>query len=454
MKKVIKNARLYDKQEEKKNIVMEGDEITAILPLSDATVEGMQLIYDAAGAYVFPGFIDVHVHFNDPGRCDWEGFPTGSTAAVAGGVTTVVDMPLNCHPSVIDMITLKNKQNHLRGRSYCNYGLWAGITANNVHQEKELEQMALAGIVGFKGFLSESGIEDFPYLDEASLSSAMKYCAQLNTVLALHAEWENDIAPLEKRLRAAGRTDVRAFLESRPVEAELSAINRVIEIAGKYGTKIHVVHVSHPEVVALLQQAKASGIDVFIETCPHYLLFHEEDFIQQGPVLKCAPPLRSRDSVEGLWECIDRGWIDSIGSDHSPCLPSMKDRGKENIWLAWGGIQGVQFGNQAFISEGVRRQLSLSKLVPLLTSNLASRFDLLKNEGEISEGKQANFVIYQTQRTKYVRKDDLLFRHKFSPYVGMEFQGEIQATIVNGSLSYEREKGMLGNLMGERLSPR
>lgn len=449
MRKAIINGQVFDGSNFlKQTIITEKSLIQDVVAPDCPSADNLPVLYDAKGAYVSPGFIDSHVHFNDPGREEWEGFPSGSSAAVAGGITTVFDMPLNSSPSANNAFTLKEKKLALHGRSYTNYGLWGGITANVAGNEAELEAMVDTGIVGFKAFLSESGIDDFQRLDDSALKSAMKYCSKADVLLALHAESEDIISQASAGL-VNTRRDYQAFLESRPLEAEMKAVEQSLEKAAKFGTKLHIVHVSHPDVATLINTAKKSGVDVSLETCPHYLLFTDEDFRQNGPALKCAPPLRSVESVEGLWEHIANGTIDFISSDHSPCPLSMKLIGEDNIWHAWGGIQGVQFGTTAFISEAVRRGLPLSQIIPLLTSNTADRFPTLQSQGKISAGMKANFTIYDPDIKKIVKKQDILFRHSYSPYVGLEIDGDIKATIVNGEIVYNNKEGIVGNAVGK-----
>jgi len=450
LKQIIKNGQIFDGTNFSfKTIIVEDGLIQAVVPPDTYGLEDIPVLYDAKGAQVLPGFIDVHVHFNDPGRVEWEGFPTGSAGAAAGGITTVFDMPLNSHPSANNAVTIAAKKKALQQRSFTNYGLWAGMTADVANKEAELNAMLETGVVGFKGFLSDSGIDDFQRLDKKTLASAMKYCAQSNSLLALHAEWEETLD--NYRVDPTKQINYRDFLHTRPVEAEIDAVTQALEEACKYGTKIHIVHVSHPNVVDLIQEAKKSGVDVSLETCPHYLLFNEEDFLREGAWLKCAPPLRNRESVEGLWSDIINGRIDFISSDHSPCPISMKPAGEKDIGQAWGGIQGIQFGSTSFISEAKNRGLSLKDVLPLLTSNVAKRFPVLHKQGEITPGFEANLTIYDSDAQILLRKQDILFRHKYSPYIGKEIEGEIIATVVNGHIVYDRQTGMTQNRDGRDL---
>ncbi|PYZ94741.1 allantoinase AllB [Salipaludibacillus keqinensis] len=444
MRKRLINGQVFDgEQFLPKEIVIENGIIQSIEDPHHAERDHPVLL-DVKGAMVLPGFIDPHVHFNDPGRADWEGFPTGSSGAAAGGITTVFDMPLNSHPSANTSTVLNKKKQALQGRSYTNYGLWAGMTADVVDHEKELEAMIDCGVVGFKGFMSDSGIDDFKRLNRSALFQAMKFCAQSNSLLALHAEWEETLS----RSSYLQKQSPRSFLDSRPVKAEMDAVKLAMEAAAKYGTKVHIVHVSHPDVVDIIQTAKKSGVDATLETCPHYLLFNEEDFIREGPLLKCAPPVRDSESVEGLWDRIGAGQIDFISSDHSPCPPSMKLAGVKDIRDSWGGIQSVQFGTTAFLSEAKKRGLSLSNVLPLLTSNISKRFPPLQTQGEIKVGMEAHFAIYEPAQVTLIEKQDILFRHNYSPYVGKQIEGRISHTIVHGEVVFDRPFGMIGPFVG------
>src|SRR4051794_9014311 len=230
---------------------------------------------DASGCLVVPGFIDAHVHFNDPGRTDWEGIETGSRAAAIGGTTTIFDMPLNCSPSVTTVKNLYNKIEYLTSKSFIDYALWGGMTGNSVSNKEELAQMS-KGIIAWKAFMSESGIDDFPFVSPDQLNKAMKIAAQHNKILALHAEWEEEINNLTTFYKKdIGIDDCKAFLASRPISAEEQAVSYALEAAAKYGTTVHFVHISSARVVKLIQQAKKSGINVTVETCPHYLIFDE-----------------------------------------------------------------------------------------------------------------------------------------------------------------------------------
>ncbi|WHY01556.1 allantoinase AllB [Neobacillus sp. DY30] len=415
------------------------------------TENNVQLI-DASGCLVVPGFMDAHVHFNDPGRTDWEGIETGSRAAAIGGTTTIFDMPLNCSPSVTTVKNLHNKIKYLTSKSFIDYALWGGMTGNSVSCNDELSQMS-EGIIAWKAFMSESGIEDFPFVTPGQLNLAMKIAADQNKILALHAEWEEEIKNLTTLYKKQNDLNERkAFLASRPISAEEKAVRYALEAAAKYGTSVHFVHISSARVVELIQQAKNTGINVTVETCPHYLLFDEEDFLNTGAILKCAPPLRPREEVEGLWECIKNGWIDTIGSDHSPCLYSMKN--KDSIWEAWGGIQGVQFTWLALLDEALKRKIPLKEILPLGTANVADRFGIGGRKGRIQPGLDADLVLLSLDEITIADQQSIAFRNQFSPYEDRKFLLKVKKTILRGKIIYDDQTGVIQEKFGQYIQPR
>lgn len=395
-------------------------------------------IIDASGCLVVPGFIDAHVHFNDPGRTAWEGMETGSRAAAIGGTTTIFDMPLNCKPSVTSLQSLVYKKRYLSSLSYVDYALWGGMTGDTI-QSQEFTRMG-EGIIAWKAFMCESGIEDFKMVSYEELKQAMKIAKEQNKILALHAESEDEINKLTSFYKQTRINDRIAYLNSRPISVEEKAVSNALELVAAYGTSVHFVHISSSRVIELIQQAKKSGVNVTVETCPHYLVFDDQDFIRQGPILKCAPPLRSQEEVEKLWDCINRGWVDTIASDHSPCLYSMKLT--NSIWDAWGGIQGVQYTWLALLDQALKRKISLSRILPLGTANVADRFGLAGRKGRILPGMDADLVLIALDEQTHVDQKSMAFRNPFSPYENLTFQLKIKKTILRGKVIYDDQIGV------------
>src|SRR4051812_35898353 len=357
---------------------------------------------DAAGLHVLPGAVDAHVHFNDPGRADWEGFETGTAAAAAGGTTTVVDMPLNAKPPTIDAAAFDRKRAAADGRALCDYALWGGLVPGNVER---VEELAARGVVGFKAFMSETGMPEFARADDLTLYEGMRAAARVGLPVAVHAESEAITSALAARARREGRTGVRDYLASRPAIAEVEAIARALLFAEETGCSLHVVHVSTGRGLALIAEARRRGVDVTAETCPHYLLFDEEDVQTLGALAKCAPPLRPRGEVESLWSALAGGDVQIVASDHSPAPPEMK-RG-EDFFRIWGGISGCQALLTALISAGhVERGLPLSLLASVLAESPARRLRLA-DKGRLAPGYDADLVLIDLHDRHLVAYEDL-----------------------------------------------
>ena len=318
---------------------------------------------DARDLTIFPGVIDAHVHFNEPGRTDWEGFASGSRAAAAGGTTTVFEMPLNAHPPTTNRKNFELKRAAAEASSLVDFGLWGGLVPGNL---SDLEALRDCGVVGLKAFMCNSGIGDFESVDAKTLRAGMKRAAALDLLVAVHAESEEMTSALTGAARAAGKKEVRDYLESRPIAAELEAIRVAIDLAAETGCRLHIVHVSCGSGVALVADARSRGIDVTCETCPHYLVLTERDMEQLGAVAKCAPPLRSSDDQRQLRDRLSD--ITTIGSDHSPSPPEMKQR--DNFFDVWGGISGCQHLLPLLLGAGVPQE----EIRRLTSGDVASRF--------------------------------------------------------------------------------
>ena len=382
---------------------------------------------DARGLHVLPGVVDAHVHFNEPGRTDWEGIATGSRAFAAGGGTTFVDMPLNSSPVTVDGPSFDLKLAAMRASSLTDFALWGGLVPGNLDQ---LPELAARGVMGFKAFMSNSGLAEFDATDDLTLLEGMRVAAQLGLPVAVHAESDSITGALSSRLRAAGKTGIRDYLTSRPVIAELEAISRAILLAEETGCTLHIVHISSGRGVALAAQARARGVNVTLETCPHYLAFTDDDFERLGAVLKCAPPVRDRLERDHLWSHAIAGEIDIIGSDHSPAPPEMKT--SSNFFAIWGGISGVQSTLSVLLSEGVQaRGLPLDLVTKMLASRPAERFKF-SHKGKLELGFDADFCLVDLTKSFTLEPEALLYRHTQSPYLGQTFTGVIQRTVSRG----------------------
>lgn len=437
------------------HVVLEGDvrpldigiRDGVIAEVSECIEEGRHMV-DASGLTVMPGMIDIHVHFNEPNREEWEGFRTGSRMMAAGGVTTYFDMPLNGNPPTTTAANLIQKQALAQGNSHVDYALWGGLVPGNEH---ELEGMAEHGVVGFKAFMSSSGSE-FGRADETTLYRGMKAISRLNKILALHAESEAITQELMQEKLSKGLVSVRDYVESRPPLAELEAVQRALLYAEETGCPLHFVHISHPKTVELIARAKQKGINVTLETCPHYLLFTDDDFERIGPSAKCAPPLREGGATEQLWEQLRNGMVDMISSDHSPCPMSMKFKGTDNMFEAWGGILGGQFSLEAIITEAhLNRNIPLPQIVRWLSTNPAMRFGLYPHKGVIAPGFNADLVLLDLNKERMITEEELLSRHPHSLYVGHRMKCTVQQTLLRGKMVYDRQLGITGEIDGQRL---
>jgi allantoinase len=382
---------------------------------------------DARGLVVLPGVVDVHVHFNEPGRTAWEGAATGSRALAAGGGTLFVDMPLNSTPCTLTAAEVDRKRSALEAASVTDFALWGGLVPGHVG---DMAAMAERGVVGFKAFMSNSGLPEFARADDATLVEGMREAARLGLPVAVHAECEELTRELARR---ADGGSVRDFLASRPVVAELEAIQRAILFAGETGAALHIVHISSGRGVAMAFDAKSRGVNVSIETCPHYLTFTEDDVERLGAIAKCAPPLRPAAEQQALWAEVLRGHVDVIGSDHSPSEPALKSG---PFMSAWGGIAGVQSTLAAILENGYReRGLALERIAELLATTPARRFRLAR-KGVVAPGYDADLVLIDPQASFTLDAAHLEQRHKLSPYVGRRFRGRVCRTIRRGETIY------------------
>jgi len=398
--------------------------------------------------HIFPGLIDPHVHFNEPGRAHWEGIETGSQALAAGGGTMFFDMPLNAHPPTCDANSFDQKLSAAENKSVTDFALWGGLVPGNLDR---LEELSERGVIGFKAFMSNSGIDDFSCVDDETLREGMKRCAKLGKLVAVHAESEKMTSELTKELLRKEKTSIRDYLDSRPMYAELEAIHRAIQMARETKCSLHIVHVSSGAGVALVASAQAQGADVTCETCPHYLALTEDDMEKLGTIAKCAPPLRPKQAQDVLWRYVASERVNFIGSDHSPSPPEMK-AGK-NFFKVWGGISGVQHTLPILITEGhINREIALAQIAKLTSFNVAERFNLPKTKGRIEIGADADFALVDMKESFSVKTKDLFCRHKQSPYVGRSLTGKVVQTILRGQTVFKGGK-IVAKALGQLVKP-
>ena len=420
------------------DVAVAGGKVVAVGGAVSAATE-----IDGRGQFLLPGAIDAHVHYNEPGRTDWEGWATGSLASAAGGATCVFEMPLNAHPPTLDAESFRLKQAAAEASSVVDFALWGGITPVNLDK---LSELADCGAIGFKAFMSASGTEDFQRSNTETLREGMKRAAALGLPVAVHAENEAMVSAAARAAREAGRTTMRDYLHSRTMAAEVAAIREACDSAGETGCRLHVVHVSCGEGLDEIRSARQRGVDVTAETCPHYLLFNEDDAVRIGVDAKCAPPLRGEVVRADLVARVRAGDVQTIGTDHSPCPPEMKD--KPDFFEAWGGIAGAQSLLPALWAAG----LAPAETARLTSGNVASRFGLARSKGAIVEGLDADLVLVDARHPQILRAGDLLTRHAVSAYVGREFPAAVTSIWVRGVPAWSRAAGR-GAARGQLVRP-
>jgi allantoinase len=381
---------------------------------------------DATSFHVLPGGIDSHVHFNEPGHTNWETIANGSAALAAGGYTAFVDMPLNSLPVTIDGEAFDQKLAAAKASSTLDFGLWGGLIPGNLNR---LEELHARGVVGFKAFMCPSGLAEFPGCDERALREGMLRIAALGSILLVHAEDPVIVDALGRKAIAGGRTGARDFIRSRPPAAELDAISRAISIAGETRCAIHIVHVSTADGIHLIREAQTRGVDVTGETCPHYLLYTEEDIERLGGLGKCTPPLRTGEDREQLWALLAKGSLHMVVSDHSPSSPDLK-RG-DDFFQLWGGISGCQSTRQLLLEGAHRRSIDVGVIAAATATNVAKRFGLAR-KGEIGVGFDADLWLADLSQESVVRSEDLLYKHPFSAHEGQAIRSRTVRTFMRG----------------------
>lgn len=421
-------------------VVIEDERIVAVKPREEVTASIP--VDDLGELALLPGLVDAHTHINEPGRTEWEGFATGTRAAAAGGFTTIVDMPLNCLPETTDVEALELKREAARGKAMVDYALWGGAVDGN---QGELEPLALAGVAGFKCFLIYPGCDGFTEIDRAHLELAAPHIARTGLPLLVHAELAGPVDAAVASLNASGADWHRyaTYLASRPDEAELDAIAMMLELCRRHRFRLHIVHLSTAKALPMLVAAKREGLALSVETCPHYLHCAAEEIPDGATLFKCAPPIRSAENRDALWQALLDGTIDLIATDHSPCPPAMKrlkatQSGEETGRFdeAWGGIPSLSTALPVLWTECVRRNLSLTQLAHWTSTAPAKLAGLSAEVGAIEPGMHANLVAFDADGSFTLERKHLHYRHAISPYLGETLRGIVRATWLRGERIY------------------
>jgi allantoinase len=396
-------------------------------------IEASAPLFDAADHAIMPGIVDLHAHINEPGRSHWEGFESATRAAAAGGITTLVDMPLNCIPPTINGAALHQKIAATRGKLWIDVGFHGGIVRGN---ESDLPKLMRDGVVGLKCFLCDSGVEEFTAVTFSQLAAALRQLTAFAPWILVHAESPEILKTARDRLaNISGEWSHREYLRSRPDEAECLAVKQLIELAEHLRARIHIVHLSSAAALPLIAQAKAKRLAITAETCPHYLTFEAESIGDRAIEFKCAPPIRSAANRENLWQGLREGVIDIIASDHSPCVPELKGNG--DFARAWGGIASLQCSLSAVWTEARRRRSTLSDLALWMCQRPAELANL-PAKGAIAPGKDADLVCFAPDETFTFEAGKILHRHKMTPYSGRRMSGVVKQTFLRGALIYDQ----------------
>jgi len=409
-------------------VLVEGEQIAEIVR-GPRRVAGA---IDFGDRVIGPGLVDCHVHINEPGRTEWEGFDSATRAAAAGGVTALVDMPLNSLPVTTTRDALEQKKSASAGKCRVDVGFWGGVVPGN---SGDLEQLAEGGVLGCKAFLVHSGIDEFPNSTEADLREAMPVLRDAGLPLLAHAELD-----LGAKLSSDDRRVYRRYLESRPPEWEDQAIRLLVDLCRETKCAVHIVHLSSASSVPILRAAKAEGLPITVETCPHYLCLVADTIPDGATFYKCAPPIRDANNRDALWQALLDGVIDFVITDHSPCSPGLKLLESGDFEAAWGGIASLQLGLPALWTEGQKRGVTLEALFRWLSSAPAEFAGLAYKKGRLAAGFDADLLVFGADEALLVEPEGLFFRHKVSPYLGQRLLGRVHSTVLRGSCVYDGER--------------
>ena len=415
------------------SVVISGGKILALYDNTKQLSEGN--IIDAGNDVVMPGLIDPHVHINEPGRTEWEGFDTATRAAAAGGITTLIDMPLNSTPVTTSFANLQLKIAAARTGLHVNCGFWGGVVPSNITR---LDDLLNGGVFGLKAFLTHSGIDDFPETSPLKLKEVLLLLKKYDKPLLVHCELSETHPGIETLKNNPG--SYLAYLNSRPKEWENKAIETMIQLCRETGAHVHIVHLSSSEALPMIRKAREEGLPLTVETAPHYLYFHSEEIEDKNTLLKCAPPIREKENNEKLWMALKEGIIDFIATDHSPAPPKLKEIESGNFEKAWGGIAGLQFSLPAVWSAGQKYGITINEVVTWMSINPSVFLKLDSSKGKIQEGYDADLLIWNPEEEITYFSNDIHHRHKQSPYAGLLLKGKVQQTFVNGKIVYAKKQ--------------
>jgi allantoinase len=405
------------------DVGVEGGVITGVAPNLTGTARHE---VDAEGLHVLPGGIDAHVHVNEPGRTSWEGFLTASTALAAGGMTSYFDMPLNAQPTTVTGEAFDLKLRAALENSRLDFALWGGLVPGNLDH---LEELHTRGVIGFKAFMCETGLPEFPHADDLTLWEGMQRCAELGAIVAVHAENDRITAGLTERATAEGRLTAQDYLETRPAIAETEAIARAIEFAGDTGCALHIVHVSTARGLELVREAQRQGIDVSAETSVHYLVLIDADVPRLGAVAKCSPPMRDAANRDRLWEFVASDRRAIVTSDHSPSPWAEKEG--DDFFAVWGGMSGCQSTLAILLNGSAEGRVALERATAAVSWNVADRFGL-PGKGAIAVGMDADLSVINLGERWHLTLEELHYRHRHSALAGLQMRGRVRWTISRG----------------------
>ncbi|MBT3517887.1 MAG: allantoinase AllB [Candidatus Marinimicrobia bacterium] len=428
-------------------LTLEGEKPAAILIKGEKILDVVSIenipencpTEDMGNNVIMPGLVDAHVHINEPGRTDWEGFETATKAAAAGGITTIVDMPLNCIPVTTTVDALNQKIIATKDQLWIDCGFYGGLIPDNI---QDLESLADAGVLGFKAFLSPSGIDEFPNISEKHLREALHILAKKGIPVLVHAELENGATSSEEN------KTYKYFQESRPKSWENNAIKLLIQLCREFNVHIHIVHLSSADILPEIAQTRKDGFPLTVETCPHYLHFSSERISDGDTRFKCAPPIWNGENRENLWAGLEEGIINFITSDHSPCTPELKNLEAGNFEKAWGGISSLQFALPVIWTECKQRGYSLEQLINWMSKQPAKFIGKDQQKGQISPGFDADLVCWNPDKKYIIKKEAIHHKNKLTPYEGESLYGVVNATFLRGQKVYENGQ-FLGKSKGK-----